>query len=87
MNEFDDSNDVILAWKDTMVFNVTIENQLEFEPPYMTDSKKLEENMAFVYLCDFSPFKSKCITTNLGTEEDSKPIKAYEGLSLEKLKK
>ena len=39
------------------------------EPPYITDSDEMNENLSYSYLPKLQPPKSECVEMNLGTQE------------------
>ena len=83
-NQIEDSDDEILAWKNALVFNITLEVEVESEPepPYITDSDEMNENLSYSYLPELQPPKSECVEMNLGTQEDPKTIRIYKNLNL-----
>jgi hypothetical protein len=80
-----DSNDAILAWQQSEVCNISIQEDSELELECESDSKELEE-----LLMDDDPTPLKMDTLkiaykemNLGTNKDPKNINFYEGLTPE----
>ena len=51
------------------------------EPPYITDSDEMNENLSYSYLPELQPPKSECVEMNLGTQEDPKTIQIYKNLN------
>ena len=82
-NQIEDSDDEILAWENAPVFNITLEVEVgsEPEPPYITDSDEMNENLSYSYLPELQPPKSECVEMNLGTQEDPKTIRIYKNLN------
>ena len=74
---------MILAWENASIFNITSEVEVESdpEPPYITDSDEMNENLSYSYLPELQPPKSECVEMNLGTQEDPKTIRIYKSLS------
>ena len=85
LNE-EDSDTIILNWKNSLVFGITAEPESEIEPPYQTHSEELIENLSHTSLSNLKTFKSTCINMNLGTENDPKNIRIYSDLTSELLK-
>ena len=54
-NQIEDSDDEILAWKNAPVFNITSEVEVESEPepPYISESDEMNENLSHSYLPKF----------------------------------
>ena len=59
-NQVEDLDDEILAWENAPVFNITSEVVVESdpEPPYITDSDEMNENLSYSYLPELQPPKS-----------------------------
>jgi hypothetical protein len=77
-----DSDDAILAWQQSEMHNISIQEDSELEPELESDSKEVEE---FLRDDDPTPLKMGTLKTaykemNLGTNEDPKNINVYEGL-------
>ena len=82
-NQIEDSDDEILVWENAPVFNITMDVEVEsdLEPPYLTDSDELNENLSYSQFPEFQPPKSECIKMNLGTQEEPKNIQIYKEMS------
>jgi hypothetical protein len=80
-----DSDDAILAWQQSEVYNISIQEDSEPEPELESDSKELED---FLMNDDPTPLTMGTLKIaykemNLGTDQDPKNINVYEGLSSE----
>ena len=78
--ENNDSDDAILAWKNSPVNVIEAEIESEPEPPHQIDSEELMENLSHSYLPDYKISKSKCIDMNLGTKQEPKSIRVFKGM-------
>lgn len=54
MNHIGECDDAILAWKNTPVYNVTIEVESEVEPQFLTHSEEFQENLSHINLLHLS---------------------------------
>jgi hypothetical protein len=80
-----DSDDAILAWQQSEVYNISIQEDSEPEPKFESDSKELED---FLMNDDPTPLTMGTLKIaykemNLGTDQDPKNINVYDGLSPE----
>ena len=83
LDQVDESDAAIEAWHNASVFNVTIEKESSTELLYMSDSDEL---LGDKKIPSVRPFINNTIDLNLGTEEEPKPIKVYEGLIPKEMK-
>jgi hypothetical protein len=80
-----DSDNAILAWQQSEVCNISIQEDSEPEPEFESDSKELED---FLMNDDPTPLSMGTLKIaykemNLGTDQDPKNINIYDGLSTE----
>ena len=83
----DDSDDAILAWENSKVLNVSVENNSELEPELPSDNQEMGDMFA---KSDTTPLQRKFFKEslntplqemNLGTKQDPKIIKVYSNMT------